>query len=418
MASSTHSVCPSCGARLAPGATRCDLCGTPIPNENEDPQAEDHPADAKASTNSPTPEPPQAAGENTSDTPPVPSTSDPARGVYCNQCGWKNPPDAKYCSRCGTKLQEGVTSAPVTPPPGTRPAQLPETATSAVAPASSGETVKSSDPETERTDAAHADAEEAERKAVSRQVGIIVGAGALLVIVLFMISAVSSTTTPTASQDDAGAATTQTTPATPNTPPSVNEDPLPAQLAGQAEQLRSQIEAATGPEREQLLTDLVQLLASAGRLDLAATEQQRLAELQNTAMAWRHAGNLYYDWMMTVEDQARRAEIAQQSITAYREVVAMEPENLDARTDMAVAYLNTNNPMQGVEEITAVLDQDSTHVPARFNYGVMLAMIGRTEQAQRQFRLVQEIVSDPESPYHQRAEEALQTMQDTPSGTS
>jgi tetratricopeptide (TPR) repeat protein len=262
-----------------------------------------------------------------------------------------------------------------------------------------------------------ADNDEAERKAVGRQVGIIVGAGALLVIVLFMISAVSSNSPSPATPGDTGAASTQTTPATPNTPPSVNQDPLPPQVASQAEELRAQIEAATGPERGQLLTDLVQLLASAGRLDLAATEQQRLAELQNTAAAWRHAGNLYYDWMMTVEDQGRRAEIAQQSIAAYREVVSMEPGNLDARTDMAVAYLNTNNPMQGVEEITAVLDQDSTHVPARFNYGVMLAMIGRTEKAQQQFRLVQQIVNDSQSPYHQRAEEALQTLQEAPSGT-
>jgi tetratricopeptide (TPR) repeat protein len=231
-----------------------------------------------------------------------------------------------------------------------------------------------------------------------------------LVIVLFMITAISNQgSTPTSTGESAAAA--QTSPAS---PPAVNEEPLPEQIATRAEDLRGQIENATGQEREALLGDLVRLLAGSGRLDLAAVEQQRLAELQNTATAWRHAGNLYYDWMMTVDDQVRRAQIAQQSIDAYQEVMAIEPSNLDARTDMAVAYLNTNNPMQGVEEITAVLEEDSTHVPARFNYGVMLAMIGRTTQAQEQFQLVQQIVDDPDSPYYQRATDALQTMQQAP----
>jgi tetratricopeptide (TPR) repeat protein len=361
-------------------------------------------AEADASPEKPAETTPSEAASDSSA--PSPSASE---GIFCNQCGWKNPADANFCSRCGTRLQTDVVASP---PPGTRKAELPEEPEEAASQEPSTETAKPSSAVVADEVEANDDSDD-EQKAVNRQVGIIVGAGALLVVVLFMISAISNQPSAPATSDAATATTTETTP---DAPPAVNQEPLPEQLASRADDLRSQIEAATGAERETLLADLVRLLAGAGRLDLAAVEQQRLAELQNTAAAWRHAGNLYYDWMMTVDDQARRAQIAEQSIAAYSEVMAIEPGNLDARTDMAVAYLNTNNPMRGVEEITAVLDQDSTHVPARFNYGVMLAMIGRSAKAEEQFQLVQQIVDDPESPYYQRAADALQTMQEAPQG--
>ena len=77
---------------------------------------------------------------------------------------------------------------------------------------------------------------------------------------------------------------------------------------------------------------------------------------------------------------------------------------------MATAYLNTNNPMQGVQEVRRVLDTDSTHLHARFNYGIMLALIGRTEKAIEQFEFVKRQV-DESSPYYQQAVNAIRSVQ-------
>lgn len=379
--------CSSCGARLKADATVCDLCGTAVAAAMPHAATDDMEGETNVS-------PPVVDAPS-----PVEQTAEgaPSSGVFCNACGWKNPPASRFCSQCGEKLQEGVrtpVSGRVTV--GSKPTERP--AVPASLPPQDGHNP-------EKLGIAHGSENE---KAVSRQVGILVGAGVLLVVVLFMITAVSKQ--PAATPPSA-AATGTNAPATSTAPLPETDAPLPAQVAQRIEELRAQAEAAPDAAGEiALRTQMVNLLEGSGRLDLAAAEQQLLAETENTADAWRHAGNLYYDWMSTEEHTEHKIPIAEQAIAAYQKVLALEPNNLDARTDMAVAYLSTNNPMQGVEEISAVLAVDSTHIPARFNYGVMLAMIGRIDKAQTQFEAVKELVADPASPYYQRADAALTSL--------
>lgn len=376
------STCAACGARLSPGDAVCDLCGTPVDDPTPDPSA----------ATPPTSNTPEAGGV----TPAPSATDEPVDGIFCNQCGWRNPVDARFCSRCGTKLQAEVAS-----PHAVRPARLPELAAADVA----GDAGSTESEEDTLGVVRGSDNE----KAVSRQVGILVGAGLLLVVALFLITAVSSDrdevaeAVPTQATQPSGEAVP------PGQLPSL-DTPLPPQVEQRVAELRTEAATAEGEAKAELLAQMVNLLEGSGRLDLAAPEQEALAQIENTPDAWRHAGNLYYDWMSVVQAPEQKIPIAQRAIAAYEEVLELEPNNLDARTDMAVAYLNTNNPMQGVEEITSVLAADSLHIPARFNYGIMLAMIGRVDKARTQFELVKEIVDDPESPYYQRADGVLEQL--------
>ena len=60
-------------------------------------------------------------------------------------------------------------------------------------------------------------------------------------------------------------------------------------------------------------------------------------------------------------------------------------------------------------EIRQVLDADSTHVQARFNYGVMLARIGRNDQALTQFETVKRF-AEPNSAQYRQAESAIASL--------
>lgn len=89
--------CAFCGARLTPGADRCDLCGTPVDG------AEALAPDAEA---------PEAAGAVA----PEAAVAD-ARGRTCASCGHANPPGARFCNACGADLAEAQPElAPVRPP--------------------------------------------------------------------------------------------------------------------------------------------------------------------------------------------------------------------------------------------------------------------------------------------------------------
>ena len=291
----------------------------------------------------------------------------PPRPVFCNACGWKNPRGARYCSQCGDGLQTMV------PAPAYRKAVLPPIQEEG------GEPGKAKIP------------------APARQVGVVVAASVALVVTLFLVTAVSKRTHPTVAEEVLPAM-------------EVAAVPLSGALAEQVAVLDGQMQQDTGFVRITRQREKAYLLMQSDRLDLAAVEYQALAEVTGAVEDWRIAGDLFYDWMTGEQDARRRTQIASNAVAAYEEVLEMAPDNLGVRTDLATAYLHTGTPMKGVVEIKRVLEADSTHLDANFNYGLMLWRIGRNDQAAAQFRKVMKLAGNP-SEHYSRAREALHTLQ-------
>ena len=191
------------------------------------------------------------------------------------------------------------------------------------------------------------------------------------------------------------------------------QPPASSPLAEQAVALETEIEHLDGAAKVAKQRELVTLLMDAGYVDRAAMEQQQVAEALDTAEAWRLAGDLFYGWMRGLEKLGQTdPAVAQRAVAAYQRFLAAEPDNLDARTDLASAYLGSNEPMRAVDEIKRVLEADPEHVQARYNYGVMLARIGRMEQAIKQFEHVKTYANPGSLPYRQ-AEEAIRLARES-----
>jgi ribosomal protein L40E len=345
-------VCQECGARLATDATACDLCGMPVEDGAEEPQA-------------------LAPAEAVPDETPV-GTPAEASGPFCNQCGWHNPPGARFCSACGAKLQEVATGAPVPRP--TAPEVLPY--------------------------AVESTQEVTDRRALNRQVGILVGASALLVIVLFLVTVFSR-------DMQLQAARTEVESGARSSPRSVVEEhldlPLPPQIAQQVATIEREMAGLDAASRLDRRRDLVNLYMEVGRLDRAAIEQGRVAELEDTPEAWIFAGNLYFDWMETI-DGTHKTEVARLTIAAYQRVLEEQPDNLDVRTDLAWAYqYDPDHAMEAMNEMNRVLEAAPDHIQANFNRGIFLMRINRLEQAADQFERVKQIVGEDNPIYGQAA---------------
>ncbi|RMH59378.1 MAG: hypothetical protein D6685_11235, partial [Bacteroidetes bacterium] len=252
------------------------------------------------------------------------------------------------------------------------------------------------------------DVEREEASPVRRQIALLVGISAVLVVALFLVTSVSK-------ELQAPPAGSAAAPSMATTPEDPHEDvPLPASVAEQVARLEAAIDAADGAERLARQRELVNLYIGVGRYGSAAQIQEAIATAANTAEDWRRAGDLFYDWMDTLQDQTpEKRAAADRAIQAYQRALELDPDNLDVRTDMATAYLQSSSPMLGVQEIKAVLDEDPNHLQARFNYGIMLSMINRPEQAIEQFEAVQRIAG-PESPFYRQAEEAIAALRSSP----
>jgi tetratricopeptide (TPR) repeat protein len=185
------------------------------------------------------------------------------------------------------------------------------------------------------------------------------------------------------------------------------------ELAAQAESIRTAI-AETGDVEQQnaLRSDLVEFYATNGRLDLAGREQGVVAESRNTATDWTLAGDLHFDWMEQ-QSGTERVKAAQRAAAAYKQALELEPDNLDVRTDLGVAYLNDPaSPMLAIQETNTVLEADPDHIQANFNKGVMLLQIGRQAEAIERFEKVRDL-TEPGAPAHDRAIEILEQIQQT-----
>jgi len=339
-------------------ATACPLCGTPI-GTNEHDSFEDVPGPDSAEN--PTPR---------ADAPAPSSTG----SVFCNQCGHENPAGSRFCSACGARLQQAGRTAE--PPP-----KRPRTVEPVGAPAPSG---TGSEP------------------SIGSRIGVIFGSVIAVIVVIFLFRAVRS--------DTPGTQAIQSQPV-PAIQQMESTSPLPA---GIEEQLAAIIEAANaldGDARIAKLREGVALLLSVDRFDRAAVEQEAIAEMTGLEEDWVLAGNHYYDWMGHHSGR-ERVEFARKAVAAYQRVLEINPDNLDARADMAFAYMSDpENPMQGIQELTAVLAADSLHIRANHFRGIMLLEIGRTDQALTQFRKVRRLINDESNPIFQEAGQYIDWIQ-------
>lgn len=356
----TH-VCDTCGAVVS--SDRCDLCGTPVTDIlTAEESTAGQVVEASETNHRPLRE----------DVAPPRSVSDKQ---VCTTCGAANRGDAKFCDQCGEQLEETVApvkpkAAPVIRPANPKPPKAPK-----------------------------GDHEPQPR------IGLYVAVAIATVVALYLLSVFTGSPSPPPA------------PAQPGAPAAASagggiDSYLPADvgLATSLSEIMAEVETATDPARRQALREeLVQSYAGAGRLDLAGREQEALAADLNSAEAWAMAGNMHFDWM---EGQSgpERVKAAQRAARAYEKSLELDGSNLDVRTDLGVAYLNDpSSPMLAIQNTNMVLDADSNHVQANFNKGVMLAQIGRMEEAIRLFRKVTRL-SPPGEPAHERARQVLSEL--------
>ena len=77
--------------------------------------------------------------------------------------------------------------------------------------------------------------------------------------------------------------------------------------------------------------------------------------------AWVELGNLYFD-----TDQPKEA------IEAYRQYLAIKPDNPDVRTDMGIMYRKLGEFDKAIEEFKKAAQSDPKHVNSRYNLGLVL----------------------------------------------
>lgn len=91
-------------------------------------------------------------------------------------------------------------------------------------------------------------------------------------------------------------------------------------------------------------------------------------------------GNLYFD--INQNDKA---------IEFYKKVLQITPNNINVRSDMATSYFRLNQPEIAIEIHKESIKLDYNHLMSHYNLAVVLNSIGRTEEAEAERRIFNDL---------------------------
>ena len=156
----------------------------------------------------------------------------------------------------------------------------------------------------------------------------------------------------------------------------------PAGLLKRIAQMRVQWGNTSENQKKAIFADsLAHLYSEASKFDSAGWYAEEAAKFFNNEESWAEAGNNYYQAYTFALDDAKRNQIAEKTRESFTKVLELNPANLEAKTNMAMSYLSSSNPMQGILMLRDVLKADPKNELAMFNLGMLSIQSGQYDKA-------------------------------------
>jgi tetratricopeptide (TPR) repeat protein len=125
---------------------------------------------------------------------------------------------------------------------------------------------------------------------------------------------------------------------------------------------------------------------------IAAWYYEQKAGKSNDEKDWLSSGYRYFDAFKSSQDSLQAAFFVEKAITAYEKVIALNPKNLNAKSDLGVLYAEgTASPMKGIMMLREVVNEDPRHENANLNLGFLSMKSGQYDKAVERFKKVLEI---------------------------
>ena len=124
----------------------------------------------------------------------------------------------------------------------------------------------------------------------------------------------------------------------------------------------------------------------------AAIWFERKAAVLETERSYLDAAYRYFDGFKAATDSNLKKLLVEKAITNYSKVLEINPDNLNAKTDLGTCYVEgTSEPMKGVLMLREVVQKDPDHEMAQYNLGMLSVKSGQLDKAIERFRTVLKI---------------------------
>ena len=131
---------------------------------------------------------------------------------------------------------------------------------------------------------------------------------------------------------------------------------------------------------------LTNAFLSISQFDSAAKYAEEVAVQVSTPERWLKAADLYYEAYTYAVDAEKQQALGKKVRQLYEQVLEQQPENYDAQVKMAMTYLTTSNPMEGIRMLREVVEKDENNELALFNLGILSMQSNQYELAEERFK--------------------------------
>ena len=118
---------------------------------------------------------------------------------------------------------------------------------------------------------------------------------------------------------------------------------------------------------EALITQFVKYT----RYDSAAYYANEVAKVEPSESNLMKAGGLYYEAFTYALESDKTVKMGELTRGIYQKVLDKNPNNLLAKTNMAMTYTATQTPMQGIMMLRDVIAKEPDYEPALFSLGIL-----------------------------------------------
>lgn len=146
-----------------------------------------------------------------------------------------------------------------------------------------------------------------------------------------------------------------------------------------------------GKDNLPALEKLVNFFQRNTQLDSAAIYFEEYVKLNPNPDNWLKVAQLYFEAQTYALRPGSGVQLGEKAREYYQKVFDLNPNNLMVKTNLAMTYMESSNPMQGISMLREVIDQEPDYIPALFNLGILSIRSNQFGRGKERFEQILEI---------------------------
>jgi tetratricopeptide (TPR) repeat protein len=122
------------------------------------------------------------------------------------------------------------------------------------------------------------------------------------------------------------------------------------------------------------------------KYDSAAKYLEYVAISNPDELVFQRVADAYYEAYSFAMDKQKAASFGDKARYFFNKILDRDPTRLDIKNKVAMTYMTSDNPMQGIAMLREILEADPENEMALFNMGTLAIQSGQYERAEERFK--------------------------------